>query len=133
MNIALWILQALLAAFFLWHGTLYIAPPADMLEAVNSMITPGFRLFIGITEVLATIGLIFPSLTRIVPKLTVFAAAGLMIVTASACVFHLVRGEVGPAVFATLIFALVTVVAYGRWRVKPMAPRPARASALQSS
>ena len=120
MNIALWILQVLLAVYFLWHGWLFVAPPAEMAEMMNSFIDPGFRIFIGVAELLAAAGLILPGLTRLLPWLTPLAAAGLMIVTASATVFHLSRGEIGSAISAAVFFVLVTLVAYMRWRVKPI-------------
>jgi uncharacterized membrane protein YphA (DoxX/SURF4 family) len=123
MNITLWILQVLLAVYFLWHGWLFVAPPAEMVELMNAFIDPGFRVFIGVAELLAAAGLILPGLTRVLPWLTPMAAAGLMIVTASATVFHLSRGETGSAISAAVFFVLVTVVAYLRWKVKPIAAR----------
>jgi hypothetical protein len=123
MNIVLWILQVLLAVAFAAHGGLFLAPPADMLAMMNESIPPALRIFIGVAEVLAAIGLILPGLTRILPWLTALAAAGLMIVMASATVFHLVRGEMSSAASAVVLFAIVTFVAYMRWRVKPILPR----------
>ena len=123
MNIALWILQVLLAAYFLWHGWLFVAPPAELVDMMNSFLAPGFRIFIGVAELLAAVGLILPGVTRILPWLTPLAAAGLMIVTASATVLHLSRGEIGSAISAAVVFVLVTFVAYMRWKVKPISPR----------
>ena len=123
MNVALWILQVLLAAYFLWHGWLFVAPPAEMEEMMNAAFAPGFRIFVGVAELLAAAGLILPGLTRILPWLTPLAAAGLMIVTGSATIFHLSRGETGSAISAAVFFVLVTVVAYLRWKVKPIAAR----------
>jgi putative oxidoreductase len=123
MRIVLWILQVLLAAVFLWHGWLYVAPPAELVEMMNAMIAPGLRTFIGVAELLAAVGLILPGVTRILPWLTPLAAAGLMIVMASATVFHLSRGETGNAGFAAVLFVLVTFVAYMRWKVNPITPR----------
>jgi uncharacterized membrane protein YphA (DoxX/SURF4 family) len=120
MNLALWILQVLLAAFFLWHGWLYVAPPAEMAEMMNSFLAPGFRIFIGVAELLAAAGLILPGVTRVLPGLTALAAAGLMIVTGSATVFHLFRGEISTAISIAVVFVLVTCVAYMRWKVKPI-------------
>jgi putative oxidoreductase len=123
MNIVLWILQVLLAAQFLFHGWIFVAPPAEMVEAMNSFIPPWFRIFIGVAELLAAAGLILPSVTRILPWLTPLAAAGLMIVTVSASILHLSRGEIGSAVYTAVLFVLVTFVAYMRWKVKPISPR----------
>jgi len=123
MNIVLWILQVLLAVQFLFHGWIFVAPPAEMVEAMNAEFAPWLRIFIGVAELLAAAGLILPSLTRILPWLTPLAAAGLMIVMASATVFHLFRGEIGNAVYTAVLFLLVTFVAYMRWKVKPILPR----------
>jgi putative oxidoreductase len=123
MNIVLWILQVLLAAQFIFHGWIFVAPPAEMVDIMNAEFAPWFRIFIGVAELLAAAGLILPSLTRILPWLTPLAAAGLMIVMASATGFHLFRGEIGNAVYTAVLFLLVTFVAYMRWKVKPIPPR----------
>jgi uncharacterized membrane protein YphA (DoxX/SURF4 family) len=123
MNIALWILQVLLAAQFLFHGWLFVAPPPELVEIMNAEFAPWFRIFLGVAELLAAAGLILPGVTRILPWLTPLAAAGLMIVTASATVLHLSRGEIGSAITTAVLFVLVTFVAYMRWKVKPISPR----------
>jgi putative oxidoreductase len=123
LNIALWILQALLAALFLWHGQFMMFPPADMVATINANIGPGLRVFIGVAEILAAAGLLLPGLTRILPSLTALAAAGLMIVMGSASIFHLVRGETASAISAVVILLLVSVVAYTRWKIAPIAAR----------
>jgi putative oxidoreductase len=121
LNIGLWILQALLAALFLWHGQFMVFPPADMVAMINANIGPGLRVFIGVAEILAAAGLILPGLTRILPSLTALAAAGLMIVMGSASIFRLIRGEIASAISAVVIFLLISVVAYTRWKVAPIA------------
>ncbi len=123
MNIALWVLQVLLALAFLAHGWLYLSPPAEMMEQMNALIPPAFRVFIGVAEVLAAIGLTLPGITRILPWLVPCAAAGLMVVTISACFLHTARGELSAAMTTAILFVLVTFVAYMRWKVRPIAPR----------
>ncbi|HYU80080.1 MAG TPA: DoxX family protein [Vicinamibacterales bacterium] len=123
MNIILWTLQVLLAVAFLAHGWIFLFPPQSLLAQMNASIAPAFRIFIGVAEVLAAIGLILPGLTRMLPWLVPAAAAGLMIVTISATIFHLARGEVSSAVTTAVLFVLVTSVAYSRWRVAPIRPR----------
>ena len=93
LNIALWILQLLMAAHFFWHGQFMAFPLADMVAMINENIGEGLRVFIGVAEILAAIGLILPGLTRILPFLTALAAAGLMIVMSSATVLHVYRGS----------------------------------------
>jgi putative oxidoreductase len=122
-NSALWVLQLLMAALFFWHGQFSVFPPANMVAMINENIGEGLRVFIGVAEILAAIGLILPGLTRILPWLTALAAAGLMIVMSSASVFHLVRGETASAISAFVIFLLVSVIAYTRWKVAPITAR----------
>jgi uncharacterized membrane protein YphA (DoxX/SURF4 family) len=123
MNIALWILQVLLAAQFLFHGWLFVNPPAELVDIMNASFAPAFRIFLGIAEVLAGIALILPGITRLLPWATPLAAAGLMIVTASASVLHLTRGEPSSAIITAVLFVVSAFVAYLRWKVKPLPVR----------
>jgi len=80
MNVALWILQVLLAALFLWHGWLFLSPPAELVEIMNKEFALWFRIFLGVAEVLAAIGLIVPGATRILPSLIPITAVCLLCV-----------------------------------------------------
>jgi hypothetical protein len=133
MNVVLWILQVVLAAIFLAHGGFMVAPPADMVALINAQLGNEFRLFLGVAEVLAALGLILPGITRIMPWLLQTAATGLMVVMASATAFHLVRGEYASAVTTVIIFGLTTAVTYLRWKVRPIAPRKLRLRPVAAS
>jgi uncharacterized membrane protein YphA (DoxX/SURF4 family) len=122
-NILLWVMQVLLALAFLAHGLMFLFPPASLVAAMNATIHPTFRLFLGVAEVLAAIGLTVPGLTRIRPRLVPAAAAGLMIVMIGAVTLHTSRGEVSSAITTAILFALLTFVAYMRWKVRPILPR----------
>jgi hypothetical protein len=130
MNIVLWILQVLLAVMFLWHGWLFLSPPAELVEIMNEGFAPWFRIFLGVAEWLGAAGLILPSATRILPWLTPLAAAGLMIVVGSATVLHLFRGETTSAIMTAVLFVLLTFVAYMRWKVLPIPPRNSESAPL---
>jgi uncharacterized membrane protein YphA (DoxX/SURF4 family) len=123
MNILLWVLQALLAAAFLAHGLLFLSPPPQIAAQINAALPRWFQLFVGVAELLAAIGLTLPGLTRIAPWLIAWAAVGIMIVTASATVFHLWRGEMSSAATTLLLFAVATFVGYMRYRVLPIGVR----------
>lgn len=123
MNILLWVLQVLLAAAFLAHGWMMLFPSPEILALMNATMSTAFRVFLGVAEVLAAIGLTLPGLTRIVPALVWLAAAGLAIVMICATVFHGYRGEYNSAMITTLLLAISVFVAYMRWKVKPIAPR----------
>src|SRR5881397_4328576 len=88
MGYALWIVQALLAAVFLFAGGAKLVLPLDKLT--GPVAVPGWFLrFIGVCEVLGAIGLILPGLLRIRPGLTPLAAAGLVIIMIGATVLTL--------------------------------------------
>jgi uncharacterized membrane protein YphA (DoxX/SURF4 family) len=123
MNIILWVLQILLALVFLAHGILLLKPPADVLVLMNQVMSTAFRIFLGVAEVLAAVGLTLPGITRIMPWLVPCAAAGVMIVMISATILHISRGEISSAITTVVLLALSTYVAYMRWKVKPIAAR----------
>jgi putative oxidoreductase len=126
MNILLWVLQALLAAAFLAHGLLFLVPPPQIAAQINAALPRWFQLFVGVAEVLAAVGITLPGLTRIAPWLITWAAVGIMVVTASATVFHLSRGEMSSAAITLLLLTMATFVAYMRHRVMPIGvQRPA--------
>jgi hypothetical protein len=125
MNIVLWVLQVLLALAFLAHGWLFLSPPPEIAVQMNASMPRWFQLFLGVAEVLAGVGLTLPGLTRIMPWLVTWAAGGIMIVTASATVFHLVRGEMSSAAITLVLLAMATFVAYMRHRVLPIGVRRA--------
>ena len=118
MNIALWIIQIMLALLFLFAGgtKLYFSP--EVLAAMgppNQVHQPGlFLKFIGVCEVLGGLGLVLPGLFKIRPQLTSFAAAGLLIIMIGAVVVTIAGPGVGPAVPAVVIGLLCAFVAYGR-------------------
>jgi putative oxidoreductase len=123
MNITLWIVQVLLALAFLAHGVLFLSPPPELVAQMNAALPRWFQVFLGVAEVLAAIGLILPGLTRIRPGLVPAAAVGIMIVMVSAIALHLWRREFGPAGTTLVLLLMATFVAYGRWRLLPIAPR----------
>jgi uncharacterized membrane protein YphA (DoxX/SURF4 family) len=125
MTILLWIVQVLLAVVFFAHGLLFLNPPASVVEQMNATLPRWFQLFLGVAEVAAAIGLTLPAVTRILPWLVVWAAAGTMIVLVSATALHLVRAEWSSAAITVLLLAMATYVAYMRARVMPIRRRRA--------
>lgn len=125
MNVVLWILQVLLAVAFFLHGGMMLMPPPEIAAQMNAMLPRWFSLFIGISEVLAAIGLTLPGLTRIYPWLVSWAAVGIMIVMVSATVLHVARNEIPQALTTLVLLAMATFVAYARARLAPIRPRSA--------
>ena len=123
MNVLLWVLQVLLAVAFLAHGLMMLVPPPEIAAQMNASLPRWFSLFIGIAEVMAAIGLTLPGLTRVMPWLVSWAAAGIMIVMISATVYHVMRNELSSAAITLVLLVMATFVAYMRGRVMPIGVR----------
>src|SRR6185369_13675243 len=118
LNVALWIIQGLLAALFLFAGSTKLIIPIEVLTSMgspNQIALPGwFIRFIGVSEVLGAIGLILPRLLRIRPQLTALAAQGLVIIMIGATALTWVADGFAAAVFPMIVGLLAGFVAYGR-------------------
>ena len=118
MTYALWIVQGLLAALFLFAGGMKLILPLEKLTGPVPL--PGlFVRFIGVAEVLGALGLILPGLLRIRPGLTPLAAAGLVIIMIGAIAVTLRGGDLVAAMISLVVGVLAAFVAYGRWRLAP--------------
>jgi uncharacterized membrane protein YphA (DoxX/SURF4 family) len=127
MNILLWIIQVLLALLFLFAGGTKLVLPVEVLNAMgspNQVHLPGLLLkLVGLFEVLGALGLILPGLFRTKTGLTPLAAAGLVIIMIGAVVLTIIGDGIAMAIFPLVVLFLVAFVAYGRWRVAPLASR----------
>ena len=121
MNIALWIIQILLALLFLVAGVPKLIFSVDELmknappDAIR--FSGAFMKFIGVVEVLGALGLILPGLLRMRQELTPLAALGLLIVMIGAVVTAIMSGGgVAEASVPLVVGLLCAFVAYGRWK-----------------
>ena len=119
MNVALWIVQGVLAAFFGAGGVVKATRDRkrlfdEGLTWVEDFSAGGVKA-IAVLEVLAAIGLILPAVTGIAPVLTPLAAVGLGMLMIGAAVVHFRRREI-PYIGVTLALAVVALfVAWGRF------------------
>ena len=123
MNIALWVVQVLLAVVFFAAGALKASRPlgqlAKRMEWVKAVPPAAVRL-LGVAEVLGALGLVLPVATGILPWLTPIAAIGLTVVMVGATVHHASHHEY-PATALNVVLLLFTVfVAYGRFVAVPV-------------
>lgn len=123
MNIAIWIVQALLALAFIMSGLSKLFRPYDKLAAqmgyVNDF-SPAAVRAIGTIEVLSAIGVVLPALTGILPWLTPLAAFGLAVTMGGATSTHLRRKEYSMIVVNLVLLALAAFVVYGRLVAVPL-------------
>ncbi len=126
LHIALWVVQILVAGSFMLGGAFRGFAPMEVLAekipwvaAVPAWVT---RLS-GISEVFGALGLILPSATRIKPMLTPIAACCLMVVMVLAAGLHVSRAEYPFIGVNVMYIALLSFIAWGRFKKAPIAPR----------
>ena len=127
MNKALWTVQIVVALLFMMSGAMKLMTPPEELIAQGmnwvSAVPPWLPKLAGASELLGALGLILPSVTRIMPKLTPLAAIGLVVVMLSAAGLHASLGEY-PFIGVNLVLGgLAGFVAWGRTSKHPIAPK----------
>ena len=119
MNIILWTIQGLLAATLIWAGFMKIFKPEDLtFPWVKD--NANLVLITGILDFLGGLGIILPTLLRIQPKLTIFAAYGIILLMTVAIVFHISRGEGKDIGFNIFMALLAGFVVWGRHKRVPI-------------
>jgi hypothetical protein len=118
MNIALWILQGLLAFAMFGGGAFKLATPhAKVAEKMRWAATwpPGRVKLLSLAEVLGAVGLIVPWATGVVPVLTPIAACCLLVLMLGAVKTHLDLEE--PFLPPAILSAFALLIALGRFGV----------------
>ncbi len=125
-NITLWIAQVILGSMFIMAG---IMKSTQAIEKLSPQIpwtanVPELLVrFIGISEFLGAIGLLLPSILRIQPKLTVWAARGIATIMLFAIIFHVMRGEVQVIGINIVIGLIALFIAWGRTKKAIIVPK----------
>jgi hypothetical protein len=119
-NIALWVVQVLLALHTLM-GAVWKLSNSEQTVASLKAIPHGLWLALGAFEVLCAVGLILPALNKRFTNLAPIAAvciAGEMLLF---CVLHLMSGETnhGEMIYWLAVALVCAFVAYGRFVRKP--------------
>jgi uncharacterized membrane protein YphA (DoxX/SURF4 family) len=118
MNIALWVVQILLAALYGMAGamkTFQTTKTKEMLPWAKNR-SDGFVRFVGVSELLGALGLILPVVTGVLPWLTVLAAMGLALIQLLAIFTeHLPKKEYKVIPMNIVLLALSAFVIVGRW------------------
>lgn len=125
MNRLLWTLQIVFGIYFLAIGIMHFVVPDGLPGPMEWMyeLSDTLHVVSGVAEILGGLGLILPGLTGIRPELTVWAAAGLVVVMLGAAIWHVGRGEITNIVLNLVIAAILGYIAYGRAVKSPLSER----------
>lgn len=117
MNIALWILQVLLALHTVTGALWKLSNPAAKVESLAAL-PQAVWLTLSVLEVLAAIALLLPALGKRFSKLAPLGAAFVVAEMLLFCVVHLASGVGAPGELAywLVVAALAGFVAWGRFR-----------------
>jgi uncharacterized membrane protein YphA (DoxX/SURF4 family) len=115
MNIALWIIQILLALVFLVSGITKAIRPGEKLKAAFPALPVGLIRLVAVAEIVGAAGLILPGVSGITPILTPVAACGLSVVMVGAIVTHARQNEGKGVAVSAVLLVLSIVVAVGRF------------------
>ena len=117
MNIALWVVQAVLALAFIAAGSMKVFA-YEKYKAMSEKNGPmdlkrGLVTFIGLSELAGAIGIILPMAANVAPWLSPAAATGLAAIMLLAVFYHVRRHE--PPTAPAALFLLAAFVAVGRF------------------
>lgn len=119
MNVFLWIVSGILAAFFLTAGVVKLTQPKAKLQAGQMPWVEDFSAgtvkLIGTAEVLGALGLILPGALDIAPILVPLAATGLSVIMIGAIITHARRKEPQPIIINSVVLILALLVAIFRF------------------
>lgn len=125
-TISLWAAQILLAVAYGLFGSMKMLQPFDELAKMMTWVPSMPHWFVrtlGTVEVLGAVGLILPSVTRIMPKLTVAAALCILVHQFLAVGLHVSRGEYNLLGLNALLIGLAAFIFWGRSKKAIILPR----------
>lgn len=121
MNIALWILQALLAVHTIIGAVWKFSHSAEQTMPSLKAIPSGVWLTMSLLEILCGLGLLLPALNKQFGITAPIAATFIVIEMLAFCGIHLAAGDgsTGPLIYWLVIAILCAFIAYGRFVLQP--------------
>jgi putative oxidoreductase len=122
LNIALWVAQALISLALVWGAYAKLLQPIEETAKMLpwALENQGLLKFTGIVDLLGGLGIVLPAALRIQPRLTVFAAYGIIVLMVLGSIFHVSRGE-APLIGMNIFILLIAVfIAWGRIKKAPI-------------
>ena len=122
MNIALWIIQVLLALHTIAGAIWKFSNSAEKTMPSLAAIPPAIWRSLSLVEILCAIGLVAPFFLPSMSPAISIAALMIAIEMLAFCGLHLAsgNGEFGPMIYWILVAIVCGLVAYGRTSVSPL-------------
>lgn len=122
MNVLLWVLQILTALMYGASGVMKVFLFDKVSGDVPSFgaLPRGAWTFLGVIELVCTVGLIVPSALPWWPQLTAAAAAILALESLVFIWVHLRYREIGTIIFSAVLGLVMAFIAYGRVVLAPI-------------
>lgn len=125
-NWTLWVSQIVIAVMFIMPSFMKMLQPIAELSAMlpwTAQVDETTVRLLGFIDLLGGVGIILPSILRIMPKISVWAAFGNILLMLSAIVFHISRGESSVIGFNIFLIAMLLFIAWGRTKKAPILPK----------
>jgi 4-amino-4-deoxy-L-arabinose transferase-like glycosyltransferase len=116
MNILAWVLQALLAFYYLLYGIVLVVPPAPM-RPLFAGIPFSVRMIVAMFAFVAAILLVLPAVIKSLRRMVLPAAVVLTVIAGGEALFRLMRHESLPTKVRSVFFAMALVLVLIRWRI----------------
>jgi len=127
LNIALWVIQILLAIGYAIAGAMKITNPISELAlemAYAADVPEWFVRSVGVLELAGAVGIILPAALRILTWLTPLTAVCFSLVQIVAIGIHAVYGETAQFLaFNLILLSMSLFVLWGRWKKLPIQSR----------
>jgi hypothetical protein len=124
-HITLWVAQVTLAVLFM-AGAIMKFQPIETISAMmpwTGQVPVWIVRLLGLIDLLAAVGLILPSMLRIKPQLTPWAALSIITLMFSAIVFHVSRGEASVTGVNIISAIIALFIVWGRLKKAPITAR----------
>lgn len=121
-NVITWAAQLLLVTTLLWAGATKLFQSPEALTRMWPWTGDNRNLVLltGILDLLAGVGLILPSLIRVKPRLTIYAASGTALLMVAASIFHIARGEAQQIGINVFLFLIAVFIVWARGKKVPI-------------
>ena len=124
-HITLWVAQVILTAILIMGAVMKFQPIEEISTTMpwTGQLPALIVRLLGVIDLSGAIGLILPSLLRIKPQLTPWAALCIIALMVCATIFHVSRGEESVIGFNIFVAFVAAFIAWGRFKKASIASK----------